>query len=84
MWSIDRFEGNFALCEGDDGTRLSVRRGLLPPQAREGDLLRRTESGYEIDPGETARRRADNAARLARLAGRPPRPDILDAEEKHR
>ncbi len=38
MLIIERFEGELAVLE-TDGKPLSIPRGLLPPEAREGDLL---------------------------------------------
>ena len=53
---IDRFEGDYACLEGDDRVPFNVKRAELPAGAREGDVLRKTDSGYAIDSEETARR----------------------------
>lgn len=56
---LDRFEGRYAICEIDDNTFTQVERSLLPPDAREGDVLRLEKDGrYVIDAEETAMRRA--------------------------
>ena len=59
MWIIDRFEGDFALCEAEDGNIVQIPRADLPPGVREGSCLRRDEGGaFALDPeAEAARRR---------------------------
>ena len=48
MWSIDRFEGEYALCENTvTEERCRIPKAQLPPGAREGSLLRRTPSGWQ-------------------------------------
>lgn len=39
MFVIDRFEGEMAVIEYQGGT-FELPRNLLPPQAKEGDMLR--------------------------------------------
>ena len=57
-WSIDRFEGDFALCETPDNQLRQVPRSLLPREAQEGDCIYFDENGkIYIDPKETQRRR---------------------------
>jgi hypothetical protein len=36
--TIDRFEGEWAVLEAPDGVTFEVPRGLLPPDAREGQV----------------------------------------------
>lgn len=79
MWSIERFEGDFALCEDENGGRLRLPAQSLPAGAREGDILRRQGGIYRIDDAETARRRAQASARLERLSTRTRRQAIADA-----
>lgn len=70
MLILDRFEGELAVIE-ENGAQLALARALLPAQAREGDVLRREESGaYVIDEEATAARRAAITARLKRLTSR--------------
>ena len=76
MWSIDRFEGEYALCENTvTEERCRIPKAQLPPGAREGSLLRRTPSGWQPAEEEAkARRRArphrPERARLARISHR--------------
>ena len=51
---IDRFEGDFAVCE-DDGAMINIEKRLLPPQCREGDTII-LESGTYIIADNTADR----------------------------
>ncbi|MEW6244464.1 MAG: DUF3006 domain-containing protein [Bacillota bacterium] len=53
MLIIDQFKGDWAVIEYERGT-FSLPRSLLPPGAREGDVLRLTVA---VDSEETARRR---------------------------
>ena len=56
QYIIDRFEGQTAVLEDHLGKILSVDRGLLLPDAVEGDVLELSEYGFKIDAEETARR----------------------------
>ena len=56
---IDRFEGDYAVCEQSGGELTDILSALLPPGAKEGDILALHSDGrLELDPEETARRRA--------------------------
>ncbi len=55
-YTIDRFEGDFAIVETEEGTFFDVSRTLLPPGAKEGDILRQDAAGYIIDLEETKQR----------------------------
>lgn len=58
MWySLDRFEGGLAVCEGEDASRLTLDRALLPAEAAEGDLLYERNGLWLIDREATAARR---------------------------
>ncbi len=59
---IDRFEGAFAICEGDGPGKevkmYAIEVAELPPGAKEGDVLRISDEGaLSIDAEETAARR---------------------------
>ena len=56
--SVDRFEGNFAVCEKEDRTFLNIEREKLPKDVREGSVLRIENSGkISLDLEEEKRRR---------------------------
>lgn len=56
---IDRFEGDFAVCEKGDRTMVNIKRSLLPSLAKEGDVLLIRGNIVIIDQAETAKRRAE-------------------------
>ena len=53
---IDRFEGEFAVCEQDDRKMVNIARVLIPAAAREGDALVIDGDIISIDSEETAAR----------------------------
>ena len=53
MIIIDRFEGDYAVLETDDGM-MNIHRGHLPSSAREGDALSSSNGGFSGLPEETA------------------------------
>jgi hypothetical protein len=56
---IDRFEGDFAVCEDENLQTVHIRKSELPSGAAEGDCLRADpQKGYILDTDETARRKA--------------------------
>ncbi len=59
--SIDRIEGDYAVCVGDDLRGESILLSLLPKGVCEGDVIVREGEGYRLDAEETKRRRAKNA-----------------------
>lgn len=70
IWSIDRLEGDWAVCIGPSGQRQDVPRSQLPSGAKEGDCLRFSDGCWEADPGETARRREKAFRRTRNLLGK--------------
>lgn len=57
-YSIDRFDGDFAVCEDDNGDMIELLRTNIPDCAREGDVLAVDDIGnYYVDEYETQRRR---------------------------
>jgi hypothetical protein len=55
---IDRFEGNFALCEDEQGNMINIERHKVPMEAIEGDVLVIKENNIVIDRQETERRKS--------------------------
>ncbi|MEG1774271.1 MAG: 3H domain-containing protein, partial [Oscillospiraceae bacterium] len=66
MWSLDRFEGDFAVCIAEDQRVCSLPRAELPDQAREGDLLELRDGRWMLNRAETDARRA--GARRPRMS----------------
>ena len=54
---IDRFEGDYAVCEKEDRTMMDVLRSSIPAQSKEGDVLNMEDGVITIDTEETDRRR---------------------------
>ncbi len=61
---IDRFEGEFAVCERVGSTEmLDIARHLLPAQARAGTVIDEEDGRYSVNEEATAAR----SARIRRL-----------------
>ena len=62
MWSIDRIEGDFALCENTvTGETCRIPLSELPQGIGEGALLHRTPAGWQrAEEAERVRRRSKN------------------------
>ena len=54
---IDRFEGNFAVCEKENREMINIKISKLPLEAKEGDLLLVDEDKIIILDTETKARR---------------------------
>mgnify|MGYP005834766131 CR=1 FL=1 len=52
--TIDRFEGNYAVCETDSREMINLDRHTLPPDAREGDILLIEDNKISIDKTATS------------------------------
>lgn len=56
---IDRFEGNFAVCEKDDKTMIDIEKIKLPLDAKEGDVITIEQDKITIDLIETKKRKSE-------------------------
>lgn len=54
---IDRFEGNYAVCEDEDRNILEINKNEIPKTAKDGDVLIINQGVIEIDEQETLARR---------------------------
>ena len=57
---IDRFEGNYAVCEAEDKTMVSIPKYKLPLDCKEGDCLVSDSEGMlqkDNEPKKTKERR---------------------------
>lgn len=58
MIIIDRFEGEYAVCEEEGGTFQKIPKVFLPAGSREGDCLVSLPDGrWQVDRAATAQRR---------------------------
>lgn len=56
-YSIDRFEGEFAVLQDDERNSMDVLRSLLPDNARQGVVVIFEDEKWRIDAEETSTRR---------------------------
>lgn len=55
---IDRFEGDYAICEKEDQTMIDLERKKIPKNTKSGDALRVNEDGsISLDEKETDKRK---------------------------
>ena len=54
---IDRFEGDFAVCEKEDRKMLDIERDKVPSAAKEGDVLNIINDRITIDSETTEKRK---------------------------
>ena len=64
---IDRFEGNFAVCETEENKFIDILKSDIPEGAKEGDILTKTDNGYCIEKAETEEKREAIKNRMNRL-----------------
>lgn len=57
--TIDRFEGNFAVCEKADRTMINIPKEKIPAEAKEGDILTIEGDEIKLDADVTAKRKKD-------------------------
>jgi hypothetical protein len=55
--TIDRFEGEYAVCEKPDRTMTNIRKENLPAGAKEGDILVIEGDTIRIDSKDTKARK---------------------------
>lgn len=56
---IDRFEGNYAVCEKEDRTMIDIDKSRIPSDAKEGDALNIDGNKITIDIEATEKRRKE-------------------------
>lgn len=57
--SVDRLEGEFAICIDDTEKTHKINIKKLPKGVKEGDVLKVLKNGYELDKKETKKRREE-------------------------
>jgi hypothetical protein len=57
--TIDRFEGDYAVCEKPDRSMINIRKDRLPAGAKEGDVLIIEGDSIKMGFGETAQRKQE-------------------------
>ena len=56
--TVDRFEGDFAICEKDDRTMIQIEKSRLPDTVREGDIIVVEDEGIYLDAAATKERKS--------------------------
>lgn len=56
---IDRFEGNYAVCEKPDRTMINIDKVKISRGAKEGDVLNITRNKISINIEETKKRSSE-------------------------
>ena len=64
---IDRFEGNFALCEDENRKEVRLEKSRLPKGACEGSILHIGPDGIQLNTAETDVRKMRAQELLARI-----------------
>lgn len=59
MLVIDRFEGDFAVCEKDDKTMVNIEKIKLPFKTKEGDVIVINGNEITLDIMETKKRKLE-------------------------
>jgi hypothetical protein len=65
---VDRFEGNYAICEREDKSMIHVPKYKLPLRCKEGDVLIKNSDGmYQPDTDASALKEKRIREKLNRL-----------------
>ena len=65
--TIDRFEGEYAVCEVEAGKFIDIPKADIPKGAKEGDILSKADNGYRIEKSETEAKKGEIKKRMNRL-----------------
>lgn len=59
-FSIDRFEGNFAVCENTQTNKIiNIEKSLLPDDCKEGDIIKFENGKYTLDVSQSKKEKED-------------------------
>ncbi|ARP44588.1 MULTISPECIES: DUF3006 domain-containing protein [Anoxybacillaceae] len=56
---IDRFEGDLAVCEAEDGKMVDIEKSNLPKNAEVGDVIILENGHFRVDKEDTDKRRKE-------------------------
>lgn len=56
---IDRFEGDFAVCEKENRQMINIEKSILPDLVKEGDVLSIKNEIITIDTAATVKRKKE-------------------------
>ncbi len=58
-YTIDRFEGEYAVCENETGEMINIPTEQLPEKAKEGDIIIESNGIYTIDHDSSNKAKAE-------------------------
>jgi hypothetical protein len=64
---IDRFEGDYAVCETEEASFFNINKNILPPDAKEGSVIIINDDIITIDYDETKNRQERIKKKLENL-----------------
>lgn len=67
IYTVDRFEENLAVLEDSNMNTITVKRDILPKEAKEGSVLRFENNSYVLDTTRTQERKDSIAAKFNKL-----------------
>lgn len=67
QYIIDRFEGDFAICETEKMEFIEIHKSKIPVSAKEGDVLVKENNAYRISENRTAERKKCIDEKLKKL-----------------
>ena len=70
IYSVDRLEGAFAVCEDSEGAYVRIGISELPDGVRSGDVLVSRDGKFYVDKIAADKRRAEISALQDKLLGR--------------
>ncbi len=80
---IDRFEGEFAICQNADGKIMHIKRNKLPFDAKEGDVVIQDSCGvFILDKEKSTEILSSNKQRLSALLNRSKTSKAQNAKQK--
>ncbi|OPJ60314.1 DUF3006 domain-containing protein [Clostridium oryzae] len=57
VFIIDRFEGDYAVCEDENRKMINIELKRIPKEAKEGDVLKKNGDKIILDLKETQKRK---------------------------
>ena len=70
MWIVDRLEGEYAVCEKEDGSFSPVSLSLFDGPVREGDCVIQRQGRFQVDEDATKARREQMKRQFSHLFGK--------------
>ena len=72
LWIVDRLDGEFVVCEREDGSLCPVPLSRFEGPVREGDCLKEDQGRFSVDQAATKARREQLKSRISHIWKRNP------------